>query len=147
MLQTIQALVETSPNGKTVAELEEQLQTRVHNQLSRLLQQQQLTRCYWGRHTVYLSRHATHAAAQQQQRQEQSRTNRIGAISKAAPTGRCPEGMRVETVIRLLVHMIAKPEASPALLAKQLRSQGIAIEAWQVRRVIGFYSLEKKTEH
>jgi len=146
LLQTVQALVETSPRGKTVAELQEQLQTRVHNQLSWLLQRQQLTRCYWGRHTVYLSRHATRAAAQQRQRQEQSRTNGIGAISRAAPTGRCPEGMRVETVIRLLVQMIAKPDAHPASLAKQLRSQGLAIQAQQVRQIIEFYSLGKKTE-
>lgn len=146
LLQTIQALVEASPTGKTVVELEEQLQTRVHNQLSWLLQQQELTRCYWGRHTVYLSRHAARAAAQQQQRQEQSRAGQIVATSRAALAGRCPEGMRVETVIRLLVQMIAKPEASPASLARQLRSQGVALHAQQVRRVIEFYSLEKKTE-
>jgi hypothetical protein len=146
LLQTIRALVEASPYGKTVAELEEQLQTRVHNQLSWLLQRQELTRCYWGRHTVYLSRHATRATAQQQQRQEQSRADQIAATGRAAPAGRCPAGMRVETVIRLLVQMIARPEASPASLAKQLRSQGVAVQAQQVRHVIEFYSLEKKTE-
>ena len=60
---------------------------------------------------------------------------------------RCPEGMRPQTVIRLLVQMIATPQASPASLAKKLQAQGVAIHAEQVRRVIAFYALEKKTAH
>jgi hypothetical protein len=55
--------------------------------------------------------------------------------------------MRAETVIRLLVQMIATPNASPASLAKKLQAQGVAIRAEQVCRVIEFYALEKKTAH
>lgn len=146
LLETILALVEASPTGKTVAELEEQLCTRVHNQLSWLLQQENLTRIYWGRHVVYLSCDSARAATQQRQRQEQGRSDEAVAASIATRSGRCPEGMQAETVIRLLVQMIATPKASPASLAKKLQAQGVALQAQQVRRVIEFYALEKKTE-
>lgn len=146
LLETIRALVEASPAGKTVAELEEQLQTRVHNQLSWLLQQKELTRGSWGRHTVYLAHDPVHAAAQQRQRQQEAAVEQIAANSRAAAARRYPEGMNAETVIRVLVQMIDTPKASPASLAKRLRSQDIAVGAQHVRRVIEFYSLEKKTE-
>ena len=146
LLQTIRALVEASYAGKTVAELQEQLQTHVHNQLGWLLQKKELTRGSWGRQTVYLSPDSARAAAQQQQRQEQRGAGQVAATSKTAPSRRCPEGIHVETVIRLLVQMIDTPKASPASLAKKLRFQGIGIQVQDVRRVIQFYSLEKKTE-
>ena len=44
-----------------------------------------------------------------------------------------------------LVQMIATPKASPASLAKKLQAQGLVIQAEQVRRVLEFYALEKKT--
>lgn len=147
LLQTIRALVEASPAGKTVAELEEQLQTRVHNQLSWLLDQEELKRGSLRRHAVYLSHDSSRAAAQQQQRQQQPAAEPTAASSsRAAPSRRCPEGMTAETVIRVLVRMIDTPKASPASLAKKLRSQGLALQAQHVRRIIEFYSLEKKTE-
>lgn len=146
LMQTILALVEASRAGKTVAELEEQLFTRVHNQLSWLLQQENLTRFYWGRHTVYVSCDSARAAEQQQQRQVQVRSADAIAASIAPRSGRWPEGMRPETVIRLLVQMIATPKASPASLAKKLQAQAVPVRAQQVRQVIEFYSIEKKTE-
>ena len=147
LLQTIVALVAASPAGKTLAQLEEQLCTRVHNQVSWLLQDEKLTRIYSGRHVVYLSCDAEPAAAQQRQRHEQSRPQDAVAARVATSFTRCPEGMRAETVIRLLVQMIATPNASAASLAKKLQAQGVAIQAEQVRRVIEFYALEKKTAH
>ena len=145
LLQTIVALVETSAAGKTVAELEERLCTRVHNQVSWLLQDAKLTRFYSGRHVVYLSGDAARAATQQRQRQELVRPE-DAAVPRMAPSfTRCPEGMRPLAVIRLLVQMIATPKASAASLAKKLQAQGVTIQAEQVRRVIEFYALEKKT--
>ena len=132
--QTIVALVEASPTGKTLVELEEQLSTRVHNQVSWLLQDGKLTRVYSGRHVVYLSCDSARAAAQQRQRQEQGRPEDAVAARIARRATRCPEGMRAETVIRLLVQMIATPKASPASLAKKLQAQGLDIQAEQVRR-------------
>ena len=110
LLQTIVALVEASPAGKTLAQLEEQLGTRVHNQVSWLLQDEKLTRAYSGRHVVYLSCDAARATAQQRQRQEQGRPQDAVAARIATDFTRCPEGMRAETVIRLLVQMIASAE-------------------------------------
>ena len=143
--QTIVALVEASPVGKTLAELQEQLCTRVHNQVSLLLQAEKLSRVYSGRHVVYLSCDATRAAAQQRQRQEAARPEDAVVARIATSATPCPEGMRAETVIRLLVQMIDTPNASPASLAKKLQARGLAIQAEQVRRVIEFYALEKKT--
>ena len=145
LLQTIVALVEASPVGKTLVELQDQLCTRVHNQVSWLLQAEKLTRAYSGRHVVYLSCDAARAAAQQRQRQESVRSEDAVAARIATSATPCPEGMRAETVIRLLVQMIATPNASPASLAKKLQARGLAIQAEQVRRVIEFYALEKKT--
>jgi hypothetical protein len=145
LLQTIVALVEASLAGKTLAELEEQLCTRVHNQVSWLLQDEKLTRVYSGRHVVYLSCDSARADAQQWQREDQGRPTPAVTARIATDFTRCPEGMRAETVIRLLVQMIATPKASPASLAKKLQAQAVAIQAEQVRRVIEFYALEKKT--
>ena len=147
LLQTIVALVEASPAGKTLAELQDQLCTRVHNQVSWLLQDEKLTRVYSGRHVVYLSCDAARAAAQQRQRQQSARPEDAVVARIARSATPCPEGMRAETVIRLLVQMIDTPNASPASLAKKLQAQGLAIQAEQVRRVIAFYALEKKTAH
>jgi hypothetical protein len=145
--QTIVALVDASPVGKTLVELQDQLCTWVHNQVSWLLQDEKLTRVYSGHHVVYLSCDAARAAAQQRQRQESVRPEDAGTARSARSATPCPEGMRAETVIRLLVQMIDTPNASPASLAKKLQAQGLAIQAEQVRRVIAFYVLEKKTAH
>jgi hypothetical protein len=43
--------------------------------------------------------------------------------------------------------MIHKPDATAASLSQRLQRQGFAITAQQVRGVIEFYALEKKTEN
>ena len=53
LTQTIKAVVEHCEAGYTVLELQKQLGTKVHNQLSRLCQSKMLTRFYVGRHCVY----------------------------------------------------------------------------------------------
>jgi len=143
---TIVALVDISTNGQTVQELQQRLRTRVHNQLSFLRQTQQLSQCYVGRHAVYLSINRKRRADQEAQRRQQHPPiqTAVGLPEKRA--GQLPQGLDAVTVIGLLIQMIQTPEASVASLAKRLQARGIAINAQQIRSVIEFYSLGKKTK-
>lgn len=144
LLETVLQLVQASTAGKTVAELEGQLRTHVHNQLSWLLREARLARFYWGRHTVYVSDEPNRAARQRQERLAQGEAEQapLASPKRSKPY---PEGIRAEHVIRLLVQMIATPQASSASLAKKLQAEGIALHAAEVRRIVEFYALEKKT--
>jgi hypothetical protein len=144
LMQTVLQLVQASTAGKTVIELEGQLHTHVHNQLSWLLREGQLARFYWGRHTVYVSDEPGRAAGQRQQRLVQGEPQQ-GPPAPPKRSRPYPEGIRAEYVIRLLVQMIATPQASTASLAKKLQAEGIALHAPEVRRIVEFYALGKKT--
>ena len=141
LTQTIKAIVEHSEKGLTVVELQKLLGTKVHNQLSLLCRKGMLTRFYFGRNCVYTSVEATLQASQEAKRK--------GPIKKpeAIIAIQVPPGLEVLTVIRLLVEMIHKPDATAASLSQRLQRQGFAITAEQVRGVIEFYALEKKTEN
>jgi hypothetical protein len=122
-------------------ELQKLLGTKVHNQLSLLCRKRMLTRFYVGRNCVYTSVEAELQASQKAQRK--------GQIKKpeAISTIQIPQGLEALTVIRLLVEMIHKPDARAASLSQRLQRRGFAITAEQVRGVIEFYALEKKTEN
>jgi hypothetical protein len=141
LTQTIKAVVEHSEKGYTVVELQKLLGTKVHNQLSLLCRKKMLTRFYLGRNCVYISLEAKLQASQEAQRK--------GPIKKpeAITTIQVPLGLEALTVIRLLVEMIHKPDATAASLSQRLQRQGFPITAEQVRGVIEFYSLVKKTEN
>ena len=141
LTQSIKAIVEHSEKGLTVVELQKLLGTKVHNQLSLLCRKKMLTRFYLGRNCVYTSLEAKLQASQEAQRK--------GPIKKpeAITTIQVPPGLEALTVIRLLVEMIHKPDATAASLSQRLQRQGFSITAEQVRGVIEFYSLVKKTEN
>jgi hypothetical protein len=81
--------------------------------------------------------------------QASQKTQRKGPIKKpkAITTIQIPPGIEALTVIRLLVEMIQKPDATAASLSQRLQRQGFHITAEQVRGMIEFYSLVKKTEN
>jgi len=141
LTQSIKAIVEHSEKGLTVVELQKLLGTKVHNQLSLLCRKKMLTRFYLGRNCVYTSLEAKLQASQEAQRK--------GPIKKpeAITTIQVPPGLEALTVIRLLVEMIHKPDATAASLSQRLQRQGFCITAEQVRGVIEFYALVKKTEN
>ena len=141
LTQSIKAIVEHSEKGLTVVELQKLLGTKVHNQLSLLCRKKMLTRFYLGRNCVYTSLEAKLQASQEAQRK--------GPIKKpeAITTIQVPPRLEALTVIRLLVEMIHKPDAAAASLSQRLQRQGFSMTAEQVRGVIEFYSLVKKTEN
>ena len=147
LTQTIKAMVEHSEAGHTVLELQKRLGTKVHNQLSRLCRSKMLTRFYVGRHCVYTSVECEVQTSQQAKRKQQIREPRaIGTNHYDFKKNELLQQLDVLTVIRLLVEMIQKPGAKTASLSQTLQRQGESITAAQVRGVIEFYSLSKKTE-
>ncbi len=141
LTESIKAIVEHSEKGYTVVELQKRLGTKVHNQLSLLCRKGMLTRFYLGRNCVYTSVEAKLQASQQDKRKEPIKK------AKAISTIQIPPGLEVLTVIRLLVEMIHEPDATAASLSQRLQRRGFAITAEQVRIVIEFYALEKKTDN
>jgi len=141
LTQTIKAIIDHSEKGYTVVELQKLLGTKVHNQLSLLCRKRMLTRFYVARNCVYTS-----VEPKLQASQEAKRKGRIKK-PKAITTIQVPAGLEALTVIRLLVEMIQEPDATAASLSQRLQRQGLHITAEQVRGVIEFYSLVKKTEN
>ena len=55
-----------------------------------------------------------------------------------------PEGLSASEAMAVLVEMIRTPEATDASLSRRLQSRGLDLKAPDVRKVVGFYGLEKK---
>ena len=146
LTQTIKALIEHSAKGHTVLELQKLLGTRVHNQLSSLCRKKILTRFYFGRNCVYTSVEPNVQASQEAKRKEQIiKSKAVAGIQKDVKEREVPQQLDTLTVISLLVEIIKKPDAKVASLSQTLQRQGLNITAEQVRGVIEFYSLVKKT--
>jgi hypothetical protein len=141
---TIRVLVQQAREGWTVDELQRMLGTRVHNQLAGLLREGEIQHFYLGGHAIYTSADPTQAQQQQAQRQRQT-TPASATVRPAYPAPELPPGIDAATVIRLLVQMLQKPDASPASLSKSLQAHGVAVHAEQVRQVLAFYGLKKTT--
>jgi len=135
---TIVAVVEKAPAGLTVQELEERLQTKAGNVVSRLVSEGQVQReRLGGRHVVYLARGLQVRTQQLEQRQRQ--------LQEAArrATG-LPSGCSAVDVIEVLRAMILASDDNPDRLARRLQASGTRITAGQVRRVLEHYGMKKK---
>ncbi len=148
LAQTIKALIGHSEKGYTILELQKLLGTKVHNQLSSLCRKKILTRFYVGRNCVYTSVEPKLQASQEAKRKEQIiKSKPVAGSQKDSKERNPPQQLDTLTVIRLLVEMIKKPDAEVASLSQTLQRQGLSITAEQMRGVIEFYSLSKKTEN
>jgi hypothetical protein len=145
--ETIVILIEKSNSGLTVNELKKIIKTEVNNILSRLCKQKRLSRCYFGRYAVYLSIEYQRKSKQITFRKEQIRKSHDTVSIEKRRKGFLPEGLDAITVIKILIQMIEFPKANEASVSQSLQYQGVSITAKEVRNVIMFYSLEKKTEH
>jgi hypothetical protein len=148
LLETIVALVEASAHGLTRSELGTRLGTRVRNQLSGLCRAGRVRSFRVGRAAVYVSGDAERRAVQEAPWREQERQRRAEARRWdwwQEGKVRVPEGMDVLAVLGVLVGLNETPEATVASLSKRLQGKGVQVRAKDVRRVIEFYSLEKKT--
>ena len=143
---TLTALVESAPAGYTVSELRDRLRTEVANLLCLACGHERMSRFYLGRQAVYVSKHSRQQSRQKRLRQERAQELVNAAQTLPRETLGLPEGLDALTVIHLLVHMVERPQASVASLSQRLQARGLAITAKQVREVIAFYSIQKKTE-
>jgi hypothetical protein len=141
LTQTLVALVKESPAGLTVVELEEHLETKVANLVSRLvrdglIQRERLP----GHQVVYLTRDAKLSIQQHQKRQEQ-----VQQQAAAGVTADLPQGCSPTDVIEVLRQIILTRDTSrPEQLARQLKARGVQVGPSKVGRVIDYYMLEKK---
>lgn len=145
--ETLVALVEMSPSGLAVNELEPKLGVKVGNLLSRLCRQKYLDRFYAGHQVVYLSINPQPRSSQQVRRQSQIEEARSLIQAKRREEEKLPEGFDAITVISILIQKIKAPNSSVASISQTLQKRELKITAEQVRNVIEFYSLQKKTVH
>lgn len=142
--KTLVALTENAPAGLTVLELEQRVKTKVGNLLSRLCQQNELSRCFAGRQAVYLAADNKRQQRQQHQRAQERQESQARLSSSDTDQAAFPPHYDVLTVLEVLIQIIKTPKADAAELAKALRARGVKITAVQVQRVLDFYALQKK---
>jgi hypothetical protein len=147
LAETLVALVEMSPLGLSVNELEMKLRVKVGNLLSRLCRGNRLTRFYAGRHVVYLSIEQKRSSTQKIRRLDQIKEARAIVCPKRSGGRELPKELDAMDVISILIQIIKSPKSSVASISQTLQHQDFDITAEQVRTVIEFYSLEKKTVH
>ncbi len=138
--QTLCRLVEQSPAGCTVEELERLVDTRVHNHVSRLIREGKLSRYFQGRKVVYLATDMRRREAQQQTRR-QVEARPVPTI----PQTDVPPGLDAVTVIHVLRRLLETPEASMASVARALQARKVLVRADQIRLILDFYGLKKTT--
>jgi hypothetical protein len=136
---TIVAVVEKAPAGLTAGELEERLQTKAGNVVSRLVSEGQLRReRLVGRHVVYLASDPEVRTQQFEQRQRQVQKEAARSLTEL------PSGCSAVDVIEVLRAMILASDDDPDRLARRLQAGGTRITAGQVRRVLEHYDMKKK---
>ena len=143
LLQTLVTLVEKSPTGCTVAELEARLSTPVANLLCRLGREGRVAITYPGRHALYLAADPDQQRCQQTQRQSQTPTP-AAPVPEMAVGPALPAGVSALEVIALLTVLIQEPGASLSTLVRRLQHRGRRLTASQIRHVQTFYELQKK---
>ena len=136
---TIVAVVEKAPVGLTVGELEERLQTKAGNMVSRLvsdgrLQHERIV----GRHMVYLASDPQVRTQQIEQRQRQLKEEAARGATEL------PSGCSAVDVIEVLRAMIVASDDDPDRLARRLQAHGTHVTAGQVHRVLEHYGVKKK---
>lgn len=144
---TIVSIVNRSKEGMTAKELESLLKTNVKNILPRLIKKSRLNKCQVRRHAVYLSVDAELKSKQEKLRKRRIENLRKDSFIQKQETKHFPDNLDALTVIKILVQMIEFPSASVASISQSLKHQGFTASAENVRSVIKFYSLEKKTVH
>ena len=142
--KTLVALVHNASAGRTVSELEQRLNTKVANLLSRLCRQKRLTRYFTGRLAVYLAVDRQRQLQQRDQRDLSQQENQDTSTSSDTNEPTCPSGCDVVLVLEVLIQIIRTPKADAAAVAKAVRARGIKISAAGVQRVLDFYALQKK---
>ena len=104
--KTLVFLVQNASAGRTVAELEQRLNTKVGNLLSRLCRQKRLTRYFTGRLAVYLAVDRRQQLQQRHQRDLSQQENQDTSASSNSNEPTCPPGCDVVLVLEVLIQII-----------------------------------------
>ncbi len=132
LTETIVALVGNSEAGMAPEQLQQQLHLKnVRPALSKLIQQDRLTREEISGHSVFFPLQKTS--------RQQQRKRRIELIVESAPA--LPP---LEHILALLVEMIQRPRNSPRQWARRLGRQGIRLPAKDIRVILNHYSIDLK---
>lgn len=132
LTETIVAVVENSEAGMTPEQLQQELHVNnVRPTLSRLIQQNRLTREKISGHFVYFPLRET---SRQQQRKR--RTERTAEPFRALPP--------LEHIIALLVEIIQRPQNSPRQWARRLARHNIGLSTKDIQAVFDHYHIDRK---
>jgi hypothetical protein len=136
---TIVAVVEKAPAGLTIPELEQRLQAKASNIVSRLVGQGRVKgERLANRHRVYYASDPEVGTLQLERRQRPKQEDATPGPSKL------PSRCSSLDVIEVLRAMIQTDDDDPDRLARRLQAGGKGITAGQVRRVLEHYGVEKK---
>jgi hypothetical protein len=141
--QTLVKVIEDSPAGCTLLELEGYVGTRAHNHVSQLIREGKAQRFFWSRNAVYVSAHPERAKQQESRRRTAEPAAPAAATAKASTL--LPPGFDFASVIRVLVRLLETPDASLASVARSLQARQVSIRADQIRDILDFYGLKKTT--
>lgn len=145
LTQTLVSVVTQSESGYTHTELSCLLGVETKILLSRLCNRTQIAMCRIGRHAVYLSPDPAYNQVQQESRKNKRGLHIQHSQHRRCEDGMLPEGIDAITVITVLTRMIQKPQSSVASLSRTLQARNVKVRAEDIRSILSFYGLEKKT--
>lgn len=132
--QTVLALVEHSPTGRTAQELQTLLHVpNLKPILTRLICQGRLERTKLAGAFAYFAQEPAKYQQQFKQRQVEAAVR--------PPAGPLPDSQHI---IALLVEMIRRPRATPRQWARRLARQGISLRPAEIQAVMDHYGLSVK---
>lgn len=134
LTKTIIGLVQESSEGLTAEQLQQRLQVKnVKPTLTRLIQNESLTREKAGGRFVYFARQQGARRRQQKQRKEKDEQARA---ARTLPP--------LEQIIALLVEIIRRPHHTPRQWARRLAREGVALDAADIQHVLDHYQIDPK---
>lgn len=137
LLETIAALVGTSPSGMTVSDISRIVETNVHMQCHNLFKTGIIYREKYGREYCYFSGVVEKRDQQLILKNTTMNTNLDSALQQETF-----ESLR--EVIRILVTFVKHPGFSPKSIALSLSRRGVAVTTQKVNAVFEKYDLAKK---
>jgi hypothetical protein len=133
LTKTIIGLVQESPAGQRADELQQLLDVKsVKPALTRLFQNQALTREKVDGHFVYFPARQASRRKQLKQRQEDQEAKEASALPP------------LEHLVALLVEIIRRPKSTPRQWARRLAQHGIRIAPIDIQRVLDHYRIDPK---
>jgi hypothetical protein len=134
LTKTISGLVQESPDGLTAEQLQQRLHVKnVKPTLTRLVQNQSLTREKLDGRFVYFP--PQQEARRRQQKQRKEKTQQARAQQALPP---------LEQIIALLVEIIRRPHHTPRQWARRLARQGIPLPTADIQHVLDHYQIDPK---